>query len=124
MIVTERRRLSEQQLTVRVTLWGSLMVVHTLFLLLAFFWSANIEIWPGPMLGAFALFAFVGLMAPLLSAVSSLAHQVDHASDGTPATSPRWMRLRPLLWAMLEMISLAMLSFCAAIVVYIAANTG
>ena len=122
MITTDRRRLSEQQMTVRVTLWGALMVVHCMFLLLAFYWAANINAWPGSLLGSFAMFAFAGLMAPLFCAVSSLAHQVEHASEKAPTPAPRWNRLRPLLWAWLEMISLALMSLCAASIAYVALN--
>lgn len=125
MIVTERRKLSEQQLTVRVTLWGALMVVHTLYLLLSFAWAVQPSLWPGDLGVWFAWFALFGLFAPLANAASSLAHQVESQSDGTPsAMASRWMRLRPTFWVLMEILSLAMMSFCAAIIVYVASNAG
>lgn len=123
------RRYPQQQLALRITLWGALLVIHSLLLAVAFCLVQMRGTTTGLMVQAFAWFAFLGLLAPLMNISSSLAELREAlagkfipGSDSSAVSS--WSAKRPGLWALLELFSLAMLSFCGAIMVFVVTNSG
>jgi hypothetical protein len=121
--------LSEQHLSVRITLWAALITVHSILLVVGFSLVVMSEAWNGHMALAYTWFAFFGLLFPIANTASSLAalqESLIHRDTGAAPVelAARWRSFRPHAWIVSEIGSLAMLSFCAAIMVYWVSNAG
>ena len=120
-----RERIEPRHRPDRVALWSALLALHSVLLVAAYWWIVVAQRWTGESGRVFALCAFVGLLAVIGNAVSSLAHANEtgilYRGKGTRDVITK---TRALIWVALEITSLAMLSFCAAILLYRVLNAG